>query len=101
MSKGGLTLLLLKGQGIRIGDDVEIHFKKNNSPGAKFTSFRVVAPEDKKILAIDVNGKERLPGKSPRPLRTVLDILKDAQNYLQVNDPEQYKIFKEITEVLE
>lgn len=48
-NKGGLTVRLERGESFFIGDDIEIILQRNNSPGSKETSIRVIAPKHLKI----------------------------------------------------
>ena len=55
----GLTVVLEKSQSIKIGDDIEVFYKKSNTPGSRLTIFRIVAPRDKEITILDKDGNRR------------------------------------------
>ena len=58
---GGLTVVLEKEQSFSIGEDIQVFYKKSNTPGSRLTSFRVVAPQDKQIVIYDRDGNKRSP----------------------------------------
>jgi hypothetical protein len=52
LNLGGLTVSVLKGQGICIGPGITIIAQDNNSPGSKRINFRIIAPKNVVITKV-------------------------------------------------